>query len=168
MYLNDGAWVIGEMQRSNTRFGAAIERFTLIWHLNMVKIFREADEISWPVMKQSLRHSSSKGKFLFEETHRHPCPDRPAPPLRLSSTACCALRHRRLKITKPAMIPCQASGRNASMERVVRELWAESRVLLGLHSSSPDEAPVVTRADLPLTPLAFFCDHVSPGRPRGG
>jgi hypothetical protein len=54
------------------------------------------------------------------------------------------------------------------MERAVRELWAEPRVLLGLHSSSSDEAPTVTRADLPLTPLAFLHDHVSPGHLRGG
>uniref|UniRef100_A0A8I6YHL6 JmjC domain-containing protein n=2 Tax=Hordeum vulgare subsp. vulgare TaxID=112509 RepID=A0A8I6YHL6_HORVV len=46
------------------------------------------------------------------------------------------------------------------MERSVRELWAESRELLGLHS--PDAVP---RADLPPTPLAFLRDHVSPGRP---
>nr|CAJ26373.1 putative phospholipase [Brachypodium sylvaticum] len=46
------------------------------------------------------------------------------------------------------------------MERAVRELWAESRDLLGLHS--PEAVP---RADLPPTPLAFLRDHVSPGRP---
>jgi hypothetical protein len=51
------------------------------------------------------------------------------------------------------------------MERAVRELWAESRDLLGVHSSSPDEASAVPRADLPPTPLAFLRDHVSPGRP---
>ncbi|XP_062199828.1 lysine-specific demethylase JMJ32 [Phragmites australis] len=53
------------------------------------------------------------------------------------------------------------------MERAVRELWSESRDLLGLHSSSPDggDASAVPRADLPPTPLAFLRDHVSPGRP---
>ncbi|KAK3133661.1 hypothetical protein QOZ80_6AG0539440 [Eleusine coracana subsp. coracana] len=53
------------------------------------------------------------------------------------------------------------------MERAVRELWAESRDLLGLHSPSPDDAAAsaVPRADLPPTPLAFLRDHVSPGRP---
>ncbi|XP_051188363.1 lysine-specific demethylase JMJ32 [Lolium perenne] len=45
------------------------------------------------------------------------------------------------------------------MERSVRELWAESRELLGLHAED------VPRADLPPTPLAFLRDHVSPGRP---
>uniref|UniRef100_A0A0A9GV31 Uncharacterized protein n=1 Tax=Arundo donax TaxID=35708 RepID=A0A0A9GV31_ARUDO len=59
MLLN-GAWVIGEMQRRSTRFGAAIDRFTLILHSNMVKIFKDAEEISWLVIKQSLRSSSSK------------------------------------------------------------------------------------------------------------
>ncbi|XP_006661366.2 bifunctional peptidase and (3S)-lysyl hydroxylase Jmjd7 [Oryza brachyantha] len=48
------------------------------------------------------------------------------------------------------------------MERAVRELWAESRDLLGLHS--PDAA-AVPRAEMPPTPLAFLRDHVSPGRP---
>ncbi|KAG8049805.1 hypothetical protein GUJ93_ZPchr0009g358 [Zizania palustris] len=48
------------------------------------------------------------------------------------------------------------------MERAVRELWAESRDLLGLHS--PDDA-AVPRAGMPPTPLAFLRDHVSPGRP---
>ncbi|KAF8781006.1 hypothetical protein HU200_000975 [Digitaria exilis] len=52
------------------------------------------------------------------------------------------------------------------MERAVRELWAESRDLLGLASPSPDAtASAVPRADLPPTPLAFLRDHVSPGRP---
>ncbi|KAL6844788.1 hypothetical protein ACP4OV_025447 [Aristida adscensionis] len=52
------------------------------------------------------------------------------------------------------------------MERAVRELWAESRDLLGLHPPSPDAAAeAVPRADLPPTPLAFLRDHVSPGRP---
>ncbi|PUZ71240.1 hypothetical protein GQ55_2G298900 [Panicum hallii var. hallii] len=54
------------------------------------------------------------------------------------------------------------------MERAVRELWAESRDLLGLGSPSPDDtaaASAVPRADLPPTPLAFLRDHVSPGRP---
>ncbi|KAL6655356.1 hypothetical protein ACP70R_006182 [Stipagrostis hirtigluma subsp. patula] len=53
------------------------------------------------------------------------------------------------------------------MERAVRELWAESRDLLGLHPPSPDAAgaSAVPRADLPPTPLAFLRDHVSPGRP---
>jgi hypothetical protein len=55
-----------------------------------------------------------------------------------------------------------------SMERAVGEMWAESWVLLGLHSSFPDEAPVVTRADLPLMPLAFLHGHISLARPRGG
>ncbi|KAM0904429.1 hypothetical protein ACQ4PT_018011 [Festuca glaucescens] len=45
------------------------------------------------------------------------------------------------------------------MERSVRELWAESRELLGLHAED------VPRADLLPTPLAFLRDHVSPGRP---
>ncbi|KAG8049828.1 hypothetical protein GUJ93_ZPchr0009g951 [Zizania palustris] len=48
------------------------------------------------------------------------------------------------------------------MERAVRELWEESRDLLGLHS--PDDA-AVPRAGVPPTPLAFLRDHVSPGRP---
>ncbi|CAL5063769.1 unnamed protein product [Urochloa decumbens] len=50
------------------------------------------------------------------------------------------------------------------MERAVRELWAESRDLLGLGSPSPD-ASAVPRADQPPSPLAFLRDHVSPGRP---
>ncbi|BAF25425.1 lysine-specific demethylase JMJ32 [Oryza sativa Japonica Group] len=53
------------------------------------------------------------------------------------------------------------------MERAVRELWAESRDLLGLHS--PDDAAAadaaMPRAEMPPTPLAFLRDHVSPGRP---
>jgi peptidyl-lysine (3S)-dioxygenase / protease len=52
------------------------------------------------------------------------------------------------------------------MEPALRELWAESRDLLGLPSSSLDAAAVaVPRIDLPPTPLAFLRDHVSPGRP---
>uniref|UniRef100_A0A0D9XF04 JmjC domain-containing protein n=1 Tax=Leersia perrieri TaxID=77586 RepID=A0A0D9XF04_9ORYZ len=50
------------------------------------------------------------------------------------------------------------------MERAVRELWAESRDLLGLHSSAAPAA-AVPRAETPPTPLAFLRDHVSPGRP---
>jgi peptidyl-lysine (3S)-dioxygenase / protease len=61
--------------------------------------------------------------------------------------------------------PVSGERRNALMERAVRELWAESRDLLGLHSTYPDEALSVPRADLPPTPLAFLRDHVSPGRP---
>lgn len=53
------------------------------------------------------------------------------------------------------------------MERAVRELWAESRDLLGLHS--PDDAAAadaaMPRAEMPPTPLAFLRDHVSPGAP---
>ncbi|CAN6218131.1 unnamed protein product [Urochloa humidicola] len=53
------------------------------------------------------------------------------------------------------------------MECAVRDLWSESRDLLGLGSpsQSPDAAAAVPRADLPPTPLAFLRDHVSPGRP---
>lgn len=65
--------------------------------------------------------------------------------------------------------PVSGGRRNATMERAVRELWAESRDLLGLTSPSPDDtaatASAVPRADLPPTPLTFLRDHVSPGRP---
>ena len=52
------------------------------------------------------------------------------------------------------------------MEPALRELWAESRDLLGLPSPSLDDtaAAAVPRVDLPPTPLAFLRDHVSPGR----
>uniref|UniRef100_A0A0A9F7E5 Uncharacterized protein n=1 Tax=Arundo donax TaxID=35708 RepID=A0A0A9F7E5_ARUDO len=59
-FLNDGAWPIGLTQRRSMRFGAFIERPQNILHLTIVKVFKEADEISWPDTKQSLRSISSK------------------------------------------------------------------------------------------------------------
>ncbi|CAD6218746.1 unnamed protein product [Miscanthus lutarioriparius] len=63
---------------------------------------------------------------------------------------------------KPPRRPCLAGATPPAL----RELWAESRDLLGLPSSSLDTAAAaVPRVDLPPTPLAFLRDHVSPGRP---
>ncbi|XP_066320663.1 uncharacterized protein [Miscanthus floridulus] len=67
----------------------------------------------------------------------------------------------------PNGMSCICLARTRAVEPVLRELWEESRDLLGHPSPSLGDtaAAAVPRVDLPSTPLAFLHDHVSPGRP---
>lgn len=47
-FLNQGAWWYGVTQHSDTRSGAVTERSAMILHSTMVKLLREADDISRP------------------------------------------------------------------------------------------------------------------------
>uniref|UniRef100_A0A0A9H7D6 Uncharacterized protein n=1 Tax=Arundo donax TaxID=35708 RepID=A0A0A9H7D6_ARUDO len=48
------------MHRTDTRFGASMEKFLMKAHLTMVKLFRDTDLILRASTKQSLSSSSSK------------------------------------------------------------------------------------------------------------
>jgi hypothetical protein len=60
MFSSEGAWWYGLTQRSDTRFGAAMERCVLILQSTMVKLISEADDIWGPSKWHSLSSRISK------------------------------------------------------------------------------------------------------------
>jgi hypothetical protein len=45
-FLNDGTRMRGLVRQRSSRFGASMEKSTVILHLIMVRVFKEAEDIS--------------------------------------------------------------------------------------------------------------------------